>query len=355
LTEGLGVAVSSLKCNTLYQWRESGNTGCFLYPARRGCNMGYHQLSQEERYIVGTMRSSGKSQRAIALELGRAPSTISRERKRNATRHDGGYRAEKAHGYAKTRRRQSKTEKLDAVQWARVDALLKEEYSPDQAAQRLAAEGAFEVSHETIYKHVRQDKADGGGLWKHMRIMSKVGRKKRGSPATRGQMPGKKHISERPVQANERGEIGHFEGDTVIGSDKRHCVLTLVDRKTGYTAIEKMTARTKEQANAAMSRAITKLRCPIKTITLDNGTEFHGFAEIERTHALQIYFATPYHSWERGTNENTNGLIRQYIPKGHDMSNITQRDCDKIATKLNNRPRWRLGYETPAEKMALYI
>jgi transposase, IS30 family len=317
--------------------------------------MGYHQLSQEERYIVGTMRSSGKSQRAIALELGRAPSTISRERKRNATRHDGGYRAEKAHGYAKTRRRQSKTEKLDAVQWARVDALLKEEYSPDQAAQRLAAEGAFEVSHETIYKHVRQDKADGGGLWKHMRIMSKVGRKKRGSPATRGQMPGKKHISERPVQANERGEIGHFEGDTVIGSDKRHCVLTLVDRKTGYTAIEKMTARTKEQANAAMSRAITKLRCPIKTITLDNGTEFHGFAEIERTHALQIYFATPYHSWERGTNENTNGLIRQYIPKGHDMSNITQRDCDKIATKLNNRPRWRLGYETPAEKMALYI
>jgi IS30 family transposase len=314
--------------------------------------MGYHQLSQEERYIVASMRSSGKSQRNIALELGRSPSTICRERQRNATRHDGKYRAEKAHSYARTRRRQSKTEKLNAAQWARADELLREDYSPDQVAQRLAAEGAFEVSHETIYKRVRRDKADGGGLWKHMRIMSKVGRKRRGSPCTRGLMPGKKHISERPAVANERDEIGHFEGDTVIGSDKHHCVLTLVDRKTGYTAIEKMTARTKEQANAAMTRAIRKLCCPVKTITLDNGTEFHGFEAVERAHALQIYFATPYHSWERGTNENTNGLIRQYIPKGYDMSLINQRDCDRIADKLNNRPRWRLGYETPAEKMA---
>ena len=317
--------------------------------------MGYHHLSQEERYIVGTMRSTGKSQRQIALELGRSASTISRERKRNATRHDGGYRAEKAHTYAKTRRRQSKTEKLDTAQWASVDALLREEYSPDQAAQRLAAEGAFEVSHETIYKRVRRDKADGGGLWKHMRIMSKVGRKKRGSPVTRGKMAGKKHISERPEAANERDEIGHLEGDTVIGSDKRHCVLTLVDRKTGYTAVQKMTARTKEQVNAAMARAIAKLCFPVKTITLDNGTEFHGFKDIECAHGVQIYFATPYHSWERGTNENTNGLIRQYIPKGKDMKSVNQHECDKIAWKLNNRPRWRLGYETPAEKISASI
>ena len=184
-----------------------------------------------------------------------------------------------------------------------------------------------------------------------MRIMSKHGRKKRGSPATRGTMPGKKHISQRPEAADSREEIGHFEGDTVIGSDKRHCVLTLVDRKTGYTAIEKMTARTKEQANAAMTRAIGKLCCPVKSITLDNGTEFHGYETIEQTQAVQIYFATPYHSWERGTNENTNGLIRQYLPKGMNMNTVTQADCDRIATKLNNRPRWRLGYETPAEKI----
>ena len=317
--------------------------------------MGYHHLSQEERYIVGTMRSTGKSQRAIALELGRSPSTICRERKRNVTRHDGGYRAEKAHSYAKTRRRQSKEEKLDASQWEAVEELLREEYSPDQAAQRLAAQGDFEISHETVYKHVRRDKADGGVLWKHMRIMSKVGRKRRGSPVTRGKMAGKKHISERPEAANERDEIGHLEGDTVIGSDKRHCVLTMVDRKTGYTAIEKMTARTKEQANAAMARAIAKLCFPVKTITLDNGTEFHGFKEIEHAHGVQIYFATPYHSWERGANENTNGLIRQYIPKGKDMKSVNQWECDKIARKLNNRPRWRLGYETPVEKVSASI
>jgi len=181
--------------------------------------MGYHQLSQEERYIVGTMKSSGKSLRAIALELGRSPSTICRERIRNATRHDGSYRPEKAQGYAKTRRRQSKHEKLDASQWAAVEELLKEEFSPDQTAQRLAAEGEMQISHETIYKHVRRDKAEGGRLRKHMRIMSKHGRKRRGSPATRGRMPGKKHISERPEAANSREEIGHFEGDTVIGSD----------------------------------------------------------------------------------------------------------------------------------------
>lgn len=317
--------------------------------------MGYHQLSQEERYIVATMRSTGKSQRAIAKELGRAPSTISRERKRNATKHDGSYRPEKAHSYAKTRRRQSKTEKLEPSQWIVVETLLRDEYSPDQAAQRLAAEGEFEISHETIYKHIRRDKDAGGRLWKHMRIMSKHGRKKRGSPATRGTMPGKKHISERPQAANEREEVGHFEGDTVIGSDKRHCVLTLVDRKTGYTAIEKMTARTKDQANSAMTRAIAKLCCPVKTITLDNGTEFHGFELIESVHNIQVYFATPYHSWERGTNENTNGLIRQYLPKGQDMKNTTQFDCDRIAAKLNRRPRWRLGYETPAEKVAASI
>ena len=317
--------------------------------------MGYHHLSQEERYIVATMRSSGKSVRAVAQELGRAPSTISRERKRNATRHDGGYRPEKAQGYAKTRRKKSKKQKLDASQWAAVEELLREECSPDQAAQRLAAQGDFEVSRETIYKRVRRDKADGGELWKHMRIMSKVGRKKRGSPATRGKMTGKKHISERPLAAHERDEIGHLEGDTVIGSDRRHCVLTLVDRKTGYTAIEKMTARTKEQVNAAMARSFAKLCFPVKTLTLDNGTEFHGFKDIESAHGVQIYFANPYHSWERGTNENTNGLIRQYIPKGKDMKSVTQLECDKIARKLNNRPRWRLGYETPAEKVSASI
>ena len=315
--------------------------------------MEYCHLSQEERYIVATMKSSGRSHRAIAKELGRSPSTISRERKRNATRHDGKYRAEKADGYAKTRRTQSKSEKLDAQQWDKVEELLKEKWSPDQVVQRLAAEGEFEVSHETVYKHIRRDKSAGGELWKYMRIMAKHGRKRRGSPRTRGKVEGKKHISERPPAAQERDEIGHCEGDTVIGSDKRHCVFTMVDRKTGYTVIQKMNSRTKEQANTAMAEAIKKLPTKVKTLTLDNGTEFHGYADVEKTARVSIYFATPYHSWERGTNENTNGLIRQYLPKGMNMKDVTQADCDRIAAALNNRPRWRLGYETPAEKTRL--
>ena len=315
--------------------------------------MEYCHLSEAERYIVGTMRSSGRSQRSIAKELGRSPSTISRERKRNATRHDGGYRPEKAQGYAKTRRTQSKKEKLAPSQWLVVEELLEEDLSPDQVAQRLAAEGQFEISHETIYKRVRKDKAEGGGLWKHMRIMWKPRRKKRGSPSTRGRMAGKKHISERPQAATDREEIGHCEGDTVIGSDKHHCVFTMVDRKTGYVSIEKMSARTKEQCNAAMHRAIKKLCGVVKTLTLDNGTEFHGYESVEKETGVQVYFATPYHSWERGTNENTNGLIRQYLRKGTCMKHVTQADCDKIAARLNRRPRWRLGYETPAEKMGL--
>ena len=313
--------------------------------------MGYHQLSQEERYIVGTMKSTGKSHRAIASELGRSPSTISRERKRNATRHDGSYRPEKAQGYANTRRSQSKQEKLDRAQWKIVEELLKEKWSPDQVAQRLAAEGQFEISHETIYKHIRQDKADGGRLWKHMRIMSKHARKRRGSPATRGKVSGKRSIQERPAHVQDRDEIGHCEGDTVMGSDKHHCVYTLVERVTGYTVIQKMTSRTVEQANPAMLGAIAKMPGTTRTLTLDNGTEFHGFAQVEKASGLLLYFATPYHSWERGTNENTNGLIRQYLPKGMDMKDVTQADCDKIAEALNNRPRWRLGYETPVEKM----
>ena len=315
--------------------------------------MEYSHLSQEERYIVGTMRSTGKSQRAIARELGRSPSTINRERKRNATRHDGGYRAEKAQTYARTRRKQSKTEKLDKAQWHVVDDLLKAKWSPEQVAERLAAEEKIEVGRETIYKRVRRDKAAGGTLWKHLRIMSKHGRKKRGSPVTRGKVEGKRHISERPEAVETRQEEGHWEGDTVIGSDKHHCLFTVVERKTGFVIIEKMSARTKEQTNAAMLRAITKMPSRFKTITLDNGTEFHGYKEVEAAKKVLFYFATPYHSWERGTNENTNGLIRQYLPKGFDMKNTTQADCDMIAAALNSRPRWRLGFETPAEKMGL--
>jgi IS30 family transposase len=137
-----------------------------------------------------------------------------------------------------------------------------------------------------------------------------------------------------------------------MGSDQRHCVLTLVERATGYVQIKKLSARTKEQATAAMKKAIAHMRTRFKTITLDNGTEFHGYEEVERTYKVPIFFATPYHSWERGTNENTNGLIRQYLPKGTDLKDLTQAECNWIAKELNTRPRKRLNYRTPDEVLS---
>ena len=165
-------------------------------------------------------------------------------------------------------------------------------------------------------------------------------------------MVGKRHISERPRAVELRVRMGHWEGDTVMGSDMRHCVLTLVERVSGYVIIKKLTARTKEQAAAALKQAISEVKHKVRTITLDNGTEFHDYDKVEAECAVKFYFATPYHSWERGTNENTNGLIRQYLPKGMCMRQITQADCDAIAAELNDRPRRRLGFRTPSERFA---
>lgn len=205
------------------------------------------------------------------------------------------------------------------------------------------------MSAETIYRYIRLDRKRGGQLWRHLRIVSKFGRKRRGSPKSRGRIIGKRHISERPAVVERRRQLGHWEGDTVIGADQRHCILTLVERVSGFTIIKKLFARNVEQANQAMRRAIQHLNAHFRTITLDNGTEFHGYADIERDTGVTIYFATPYRSWERGTNENTNGLIRQYLPKGSCFKSLTQTECNNIAKQLNDRPRDRLGFKTPAE------
>jgi IS30 family transposase len=165
-------------------------------------------------------------------------------------------------------------------------------------------------------------------------------------------MRGKKPISARPEAANRRQEFGHWEGDTVMGKDGRHCLLTLVDRMTRLTRIIKLPARQASEVNKALSREIRNGRLQIKTLTLDNGTEFHGFEQLEQELGIEIYFAQPYHSWERGTNENTNGLIRQYLPKGMCFKQVTQRHCDIIEQALNDRPRKVLAYDTPLEAYA---
>jgi len=315
--------------------------------------MPYCQLAQGERYAMANMMHRGYSYREIARILGRSVSTISREKRRNATQHDGRYRAEKAHQYAMARRsRTRKQDQYSLEEWEAVAGLVVRKWSPEQIAGRARSMRKRCMSKETIYRYLRRERRAGGQTWRHLRIVSKFGRKRRGSPATRGRLVGKRHISQRPRAVELRVHMGHWEGDTVMGSDMRHCVLTLVERVSGYVIIKKLTARTKEQAAAALKQAIDEVKRKVRTITLDNGTEFHDYDKVEAECAVKFYFATPYHSWERGTNENTNGLIRQYLPKGMCMRHVTQQDCDAIAAELNDRPRRRLAFKTPSERFA---
>lgn len=313
----------------------------------------YSQLTQEERYLIGAHLRTGASLSAIARDLGRHPSTISREIERNRTRHDGAYRPEKAHKYARARLRKSRRKRrFGAEAQALVESLLRRKWSPEQISNVLKRTGQLQMSHESIYKHIRRDKKAGGKLFWHTRLMPKFGRKRYRSVDFRGVLPGKRHISQRPQEVEQRKRIGHWEGDTVMGQDKRHCLLTLVERKTGYAIIEKLCARTKAEVTVAATRAIARHRNKMKTITFDNGTEFHDYALLEERFPIKCYFATPYHSWERGSNENLNGLIRQYLPKGMCLRNVTQAQCNYIAHELNTRPRKRLGYKTPGELYA---
>lgn len=312
--------------------------------------MEYCQLTQAERYSIASMRRQKLSVAMIALRLGRHRSTIYREVKRNKTTYNGHYGAEKAHSYATARRRRSRRKpQYSQQELGKVEALLRRRWSPQQISGRQRRIGGLRISAQTIYRHIRRDRKAGGDLWKYTRIMSKFGRKRYKSVDSRGVLPGKRYISERPKAVEGRRRIGHWEADTVMGADLRHCLLTMVERATGYVVIKKLRARNKEQATTALLRALTGHRKKIKTITFDNGTEFHDYKVLEQQFGIKCYFATPYHSWERGSNENMNGLIRQYLPKGMCMQSIAQKDCNAIALEINERPRKRYSYRTPKE------
>jgi IS30 family transposase len=313
--------------------------------------MRYRQITFAERYTLGLLRQRGLSPAAIARILGRHRSTIGREVHRNRAHSDGTYRPPLADWYARGRRSRSRrNRRFSLAQWERIQALLREDWSPEQVAGRLQRLGELAISHETIYRYIWADKRHGGTLYLHLRGARKRLRKRYGRYDSRGRLAGKRSIVTRPAAAETRRVIGHWEGDTMLGdSQAGPCVLSLVERKTGYLALGPLRRRTSAQVNQRARRLIRRQPHPVQTITVDNGTEFHEYAALERTTAARFYFATPHHAWERGTNENTNGLIRQYLPKGQSMTHLTQQDCNRIATKLNQRPRKRLGYQTPEE------
>jgi len=313
--------------------------------------MNYRQLNAEERSVLAALRTHGLSLAEIGRHLGRHRSTIWREVRRNCAPYDGGYRSRRAHQRAHARRwRSRRNSQFGKAQWARVETLLRQEWSPEQVAGYLRRHGELSISHETIYRHVWRDRQRGGSLHLHLRCAQKQCRKRYGRNDSRGRLAGKRMIGERPASIEKRRRLGHWEIDTMMGQslgESSDCILTLVERKTGYVQIGKLAARTVEQASKATLALMRRHPQQFKTITSDNGTEFHGYAHIEAASAVKFYFANPHHSWERGTNENTNGLIRQYLPKGQSMASLTQSHCDAIATHLNERPRKRHAYRTP--------
>lgn len=310
----------------------------------------YRQLTSGERYALSALRKQGHSQAEIARALGRHRSTISREVRRNSKDRTGRvYRPSLADDYARWRRSRSRrNQRFTNEDWALVVARLREFWSPEQIAGRLRKQGKLRISHETIYRYIWRDKRRGGTYYKLLRQAGKKRRKRYGAYDSRGRLAGKRPISERPAAVEARRQVGHWEIDTMLGKGKP-CVATLVERRTGYVMIGKLEARTVAELNRATVDLLASAPLPVRTVTADNGTEFHGYQQIEKATNVRFYFATPHHSWERGTSENTNGLIRQYLPKRVTMRPVTQADCHRIAGHLNRRPRKRLDFLTPAE------
>jgi IS30 family transposase len=312
--------------------------------------MTYRQLTSEERYRISACRTQGLNQAAIARELDRSPSTVSRELARNRCQIDGRYRPSKAQERTNGRRSRSRrNRRISREDWTVVTELLREKWSPEQVAGWLRSNAILSISHETIYRHVWEDRRLGGDLHMHLRGARKQRRKRNGAYDSRGRLAGKRHISERPTCVEGRHRIGHWEIDTVMGAGSPDCIVSVVERKSGYTVIGKLKARTTDELNYRMRMLIGRHPHRFNTITADNGTEFHAYEELEKATGARFYFATPYHSWERGSGENLNGLIRQYLPRKTSMAWLTQRGCDAIAQTLNNRPRKRLAFRTPEE------
>lgn len=314
--------------------------------------MKYRQVTTEERYTLSALRKQGLPVAQIAKVLGRHRSTVYREIKRNLSPRKWCYRPLEADSMTRGRRRRSRRNRhYSNDDFLLVRKLLRKNWSPEQIVGHIRRFKLMKrrMSHETIYQYIWRDKAEGGTLWTHLRQSPKQRRKRYKAYDSRGRLANKRHITERPKSVETRKYKGHWEIDTVHGRGSSHCIVTLLERKTGYVMIGKMPDKSTASLNKKTISLIGRNPQDFKTITSDNGTEFHQYQKIETCCNTKFYFANPYHSWERGSNENVNGLIRQYLPKIESMAEITQQQCDQIADKLNSRPRKRYNYKTPEE------
>ncbi len=323
-------------------------------------------LDREERYEIARLREAGLTMAQVAARVGRHRSTISRELARNADPGTGGYQPERAHRLAWERQRRPKASKLSARPVLRgiVQAMLTfRRYSPEQASGRLKVlhpdDPSMQVSHETIYQSIYLYPR--GGLRRGLQASLRSGRdirRRRGRREKRATIIGAVPIGQRPPEAEGRLVPGHHEGDLVMGSTASNsAVATIVERMTGYlTLLPLPDGHTADAvADAVIDRMAAYPAWFARTLTWDRGVEMARHARVTDATGIGVYFADPYSPWQRGSNENTNGLLRQYLPKGTDLSATTPRQLQAIEDDLNDRPRKRLGYHTPAEALAKLI
>lgn len=308
----------------------------------------YNQLTENERYQIYSLKKAGHSQVAIAELLKRHPSSISRELCRNTGLR--GYRPGQAQKLSDTRRQEAhKSRKVTDEVREQIEVLLRQELSPQQVVDYLERHTGVSLHHETFYQLIYADKANDGDLHTHLRIASKPYRKRYGKNDRRGKIKNRVSIDERAAVVDRRCRVGDWEGDTVIGKGRKGALLTMVERKTLYTVIVRLTGKRADLLAAAAICHMAHLKDKVKTITFDNGLEFSGHEVIAKGLNADIYFAHPYASWERGINENTNGLIRQYFPKETNFNNVTDEQIRFVMDRLNSRPRASRGCRSPNE------
>jgi len=310
--------------------------------------MAYKQLTDEERYQIEALKREGFNQSEIARSLNRRPSTINRELARNSDHK--GYRGKLAVSRTDRRRREAKkSEKLDSAMCSMIRNLLTDYLSPEQISGRLKLELGIEISHETIYRYIRSDKKSGGSLYKYLRSRGKAYRKRGSNKDSRGRICNAISIDERPEVVEEKSRIGDWEIDTVIGKNHQQAIVTIVERVSKFSVMKKVKQKTAEAVANATIELLRPYQDRVLMITADNGKEFAQHQKVAGALGCDYYFAHPYSSWERGLNENTNGLLRQFFPKGSRFEEVTERDLKRAKGMLNRRPRKTLGYATPTE------
>lgn len=312
----------------------------------------YRQLTYEQRCQMEALKKSGMNQRGIAEVIGVSQSSIPRELARNTG--DRGYRHQQAQRKTVERRRAThKPHKMVAELIDIIEHYLYQDWSPEQISGSLLLSELIEISHEQIYQHVWENKKMGGGLYLHLRRRgSKYQRRGSNGKTSRGQIRNRVSIDERPLSVDMKEEVGHWEIDTVIGKGHSGALVTIVERVTLFTVSQRVASKSAAEVTAATIALLTPFKKLVHTITSDNGKEFAYHEKISRKLACDFYFAHPYHSWERGLNENTNGLLRQDFPKCTDFREVSALDVDRVVKKLNDRPRKTLAFKTPAALMA---